>query len=498
MPDGSAPILKAIRGVWPRVRLHWHRRDLRVTDNAGLAAIETGPIVPCFVLDPTVLEHASPPREAFLLDALESLRAGYRARGGDLLIRRGAPTAVLPALASEHGAEAVSWTRDYSGLARRRDAVVAEALATEGVETETVHDAVHHPPGTITTNDGDPYRVFSYYAGKWRDRPTDPPYDPPGTPDAPDPPKPTDAPGLADVGGDPIPTAADLGVAAPEADLPPAGTDHAMAKLEAFCAGPIYRYAAERDRPDLETTSRLSAPLRFGTIGIRTVTERVERAREAAPDEDARESVEEFRDQLAWREFYTQVLWDRPDVVHRNYREFTEPIAWREDPAGLQAWKDGETGYPLVDAGMRQLRREAWMHNRVRMVVASFLTKDLLIDWRAGYDWFRERLVDHDPANDSGGWQWAASTGTDAQPYFRIFNPTSQCERHDPEGEYVREYVPELADAPTRIIHEWPGIEPAERREHAPEYPDPIVDHAERREAALAMFRRARGEEESD
>jgi len=180
--------------------------------------------------------------------------------------------------------------------------------------------------------------------------------------------------------------------------------------------------------------------------------------------------------------------------VTDDYRGYEHDIEWRDDPDALAAWKRGETGYPLVDAGMRQLRAEAYVHNRVRMVVAAFLTKDLLIDWREGYRWFRRRLVDHDPANDAGGWQWAAGTGADAQPYFRIFNPATQCERFDPEGEYVREYVPELADAPTDAIHEWPSLDPAEREAAAPEYTAPIVDHGERREAAIDMFERARGE----
>jgi len=213
-----------------------------------------------------------------------------------------------------------------------------------------------------------------------------------------------------------------------------------------------------------------------------------------ADNEGAREAVEEFQSQLAWREFYTQVLRHNPEVVTENYKQYDNEIAWREDPEALQAWKDGETGYPIVDAGMRQLRAEAWMHNRVRMIVASFLTKDLLIDWREGYDWFRRKLVDHDTANDNGGWQWAASTGTDAQPYFRIFNPMTQGERYDPDAEYVREYVPELRGVDPDLIHGWHEASLTERRSAAPEYPDPIVDHGERREAALAMFERARGE----
>jgi Deoxyribodipyrimidine photolyase len=223
------------------------------------------------------------------------------------------------------------------------------------------------------------------------------------------------------------------------------------------------------------------------------VYERTQQALDSAA-EDEREEVREFQGQLAWREFYTQVLYHNPEVVTENYKDYENPIEWREDPEALQAWKDGETGYPIVDAGMRQLREEAYMHNRVRMIVASFLTKDLQLDWRRGYEWFRQKLADHNTANDNGGWQWAASTGTDAQPYFRIFNPMTQGERHDPDAEYIKTYVPELAEAEPDVIHSWHELSLTQRRRSAPDYPDPIVDHSKRREETLSMFEQARGQ----
>lgn len=292
-------------------------------------------------------------------------------------------------------------------------------------------------------------------------------------------------------GGRAIPTLSELGFDEPEGSVPEAGTVAAEERLEAFFGGPIHRYDEDRDYPAEERTSRLSADLKFGTIGIRRIWEATEDAKAAAETEDERESVEEFRSQLAWREFYTQVLYYHPDVVSENYAEYEEVIQWRSDPEGLEAWKAGETGYPIVDAGMRQLREESWMHNRVRMIVASFLSKDLLIDWRAGYDHFREHLVDHDTANDNGGWQWAASTGTDAQPYFRVFNPMTQGERYDPDAEYVREYVPELRGVDPETIHSWHELDEDDRPDV--DYPAPIVDHAERREVAIETFERARG-----
>ncbi|MCU4744095.1 deoxyribodipyrimidine photo-lyase [Natronoglomus mannanivorans] len=455
--------------------LHWHRRDLRLTDNLGLA--NRADVLPVFVFDDDVLTYASPPRMAFLLEALSALRAAYRDRGGDLLVERGDPVDVIPSVASRLDVDRVGWNRDYSGLAVERDDAVREALAEAGIPTETFHDAVLHEPGTITTNDGDPYAVFTYFGKKWLDREKEDPASPPESV----------------VSGDGVlPTLAELGFDEPDGSTPDAGTDAAADRLSAFCADPIYRYDERRDYPAAGCTSRLSADLKFGTIGIRRVWEATEAARADADDERERESVTEFQTQLAWREFYTHVLAANPSLVTENYTAYDRDIEWRTDEDALEAWKTGETGYPIVDAGMRQLLAESYVHNRVRMIVASFLTKDLLIDWREGYDWFREKLVDHDTANDNGGWQWAASTGTDAQPYFRIFNPMTQGERYDPDTEYIGEYVPELADLEPETIHSWHELEHDERPDVG--YPAPIVDHATRREKAIATFERARGE----
>ncbi|WP_254543598.1 cryptochrome/photolyase family protein [Halomarina pelagica] len=463
--------------------LHWHRRDLRATDNVALARAAADAVLPVFVFDDGVLAHASPPRVAFMLDALDELRRWYRDRGGELLVARGDPADALVEMAEAHDADGVHWNRDYSGLAQRRDERVAGALDAAGLIHDRFHDAVLHEPGSITTNDGDPYSVYSYFWKKWRDREKEAPYDAP------------DGDALVVARGDPLPSLADLGFDDPEADVEPAGTDAARERLDAFCDGPIYEYAERRDYPADGCTSRLSAHLKWGTIGIRSAYAATEDAMDRAESDAERESVEAFRGQLAWREFYAHVLYFAPDVVTENYRDYESEIEWRDDEEERRAWKDGRTGYPIVDAGMRQLREEGYVHNRVRMIVASFLTKDLLADWREGYDWFRERLVDHDTANDNGGWQWAASTGTDAQPYFRIFNPWTQGERYDPDAEYVREYVPELADADPEEIHSWAEIDADERASIAPDYPAPIVDHGERRERALAMFERARGED---
>ena len=476
--------------------LYWHRRDLRVADNRGLTKAATeGDVAPLFVFDDDVLEHAGSPRVRYMLDALDALRASYRAAGSDLLVGHGDPQVLVPAIATELGADRVVWNEDYSGVARTRDAAVRLALADSDVARESVHDAIFHPPGSITTNAGDPYSVYTYFWKKWRDREKPDPYPEP------------DEDSIADVEtlesvarsvpnvsvGD-LPSMADLGFDEPTADVISAGTEHARERLTAFCDDAIYRYADDRDFPSREGTSKLSTDLKFGTIGIREVYAATVAAREGVGGERD-ESVEEFQSQLAWREFYTHVLRFNPHVVSENYKEYEHDIQWRDDSEELAAWKSGETGYPIVDAGMRQLKAEAYMHNRVRMIVASFLTKDLLCDWRHGYAHFREYLSDHDTANDNGGWQWAASTGTDAQPYFRIFNPMTQGERYDPDAEYIKRFVPELREVAADTIHDWHELPDAERDRVAPDYPHPIVDHSERREMALAMFETARGDD---
>ncbi len=473
------------------MNVHWHRRDLRAADNRGLAeAASSGSVLPVFVFDREVLKHGSPARVAYMLDALSALTEWYRSRESDLLVTRGDPREVVPALAETIEAEEVVWNKDYSGLARERDADVRRALADREIQRESYHDAICHEPGSITTNDGDPYSVFTYFGRKWQDREKDDPYKAPVAEDLVDP----ETLSVPDRWSTCLPSLDELGFDKPEATLQEASTAAARDRLEEFCADDIYRYDDRRDYPSDGCTSRLSADLKWGTIGIREVHAATVDAAESADTEAERESVEEFQSQLAWREFYTHVLFFNPEVVTANYKEYENPIAWREDTDHLTAWKRGETGYPIVDAGMRQLRKEGYMHNRVRMIVASFLTKDLLLDWREGYDWFRRKLADHDTANDNGGWQWAASTGTDSQPYFRIFNPMTQGERYDPDAEYIKQYVPELADVDPEQIHEWHELSVTQRQRLAPEYPAPIVDHSERRETAIEMFETARGE----
>ncbi len=461
--------------------LFWHRRDLRTVDNRGLeVAADEGRVIPIFVLDPDLLSIAGATRTAFFRDSLAVLQERYRSMGSDLLVRVGDPEVLVPEVAGEFSATRIVWNQDHSRYATQRDLSVINTLEDASVRIREVQDMTLHEPGSILTSAGEHYSVFSYYHKKWADRDHD------------EPSSEVDPAALATIEGPTVGSVREW-----DTDEPPiaTGREAAQTRLDRFLDGPIYEYADQREIPAAEGTSRLSQDLKFGLLGIREVFAATERATGSAPDDAARESVEAFQRQLAWRDFYIQVLAAHPETVWENFSDYPNPIEWRSDDAAYEAWKAGETGYPIVDAGMRQLQAEGHMHNRVRMIVASFLTKDLLIDWRKGYRWFRERLVDHETANDVGGWQWAASTGTDAQPYFRVFNPMTQGERYDPEAEYISEYVPELAGVDPALVHAWNDLDQDRRETVAPAYPAPIVDHSARREAAIELFERARGTE---
>jgi len=284
-----------------------------------------------------------------------------------------------------------------------------------------------------------------------------------------------------------IPDAHQLGLGREMPGNPPGGSQAAHRRLDRFLESAAGRYHEDRDRPGLDGTSRLSPHLRFGTLSARLCFERAEQAMRAEPA--TRRGIEKWLDELVWREFYSAILEENPRILRQNHRREFDSVEWNEDPEAFDAWCEGRTGFPIVDAGMRQLRESGWMHNRVRMIVASFLTKDLLIDWRQGERFFFEQLVDGDPASNNGGWQWAASTGTDAQPYFRIFNPVTQGKRWDPEGDYVRRWIPELSDVSDRHVHApWQ----ASGTLLCAAYPAPIVDHGERRKLALERFKSAR------
>ncbi len=466
--------------------LHWFRNDLRLDDNRSLMALaeRVDEWLPVFVLDPELLANSpvDRPRTRFLLDCLASLGAELAARGVPLQILEGRPEVVLAKLARETKSELVSWNTAPTPLGERRDARVEAALRRSGVETLALRDHTVYSPEEIRTRTGGRYVVYTPYRNAWWEAWHREPRGCAGRSRLPARP----IPGFAAT----APAALARGdrkeaVQGAPPSLPRGGEKAARRRLAQFLSGPAADYAVDRDRPDRDGTSRLSPYLRFGAISIRRCVSEGLRAAEAEPR--AQVGIRKWLDELVWREFYHAVLAHSPHVLTRSFRPEYDRLAWLDDDASFEAWKAGRTGYPFVDAGMRQLRATGWMHNRARMVVASFLTKHLLIDWRRGERYFFDALVDGDPATNNGGWQWAASTGTDAQPYFRIFNPVAQGERWDPEGRYVRKWVPELRELPAKQIHApWRHGEPPRG------YPGPIVDHDLARGRALAAFRKAR------
>lgn len=464
----------------------WFRRDLRLHDHPALVAASAAHarIVPLFVLDPALLggRFASSNRTWFLLGAIRSLRHALREHGSDLLVRVGDPRAEVPAIARATGAGAVYVSRDHAPYGRARDTAVATALALDGVAWHPRRGVLVHEPEDVLTGDGGPFSVYSPFRRAWERLDHGPVA---GVPDK-VPPLPGDLvpgaiPSLADLGLGERPTA-DVGL------LPEPGESAARRRLDRWLAAGVDAYQSKRDRMDLvDGTSRLSGDLHLGLISPAEVVARV-----IGPGDGRRTFINE----IVWREFYAHVLFHRPQVRRRAFRAEFEALPWSDDDAAFVAWQTGRTGYPIVDAGMRQLAASGWMHNRARMIAASFLTKDLLIDWRRGEAHFMHHLVDGDVASNNGGWQWSASTGTDPQPYFRIFNPILQGKRFDPAGAYVRHWLPELAAVPTARIHapwEMSDVEQAVARcRVGVDYPAPIVDHREARAQALAVYEAAR------
>ncbi len=462
----------------PRV-LHWFRADLRLQDNTAFsaAASRASQLANVFVFDERLLASTrqGAPRIRFLRDCVERLRAELEARGQTLIVRRGSPVEVVADLARQTRSEVVTWNRDPSSYARSRDEIVFQRLAASGVRGFSFKDRVVFDAADVDPCQDRPIAVFSPYRKAWWRR-----FEQHGLGEArrfrlP--------PACEGVVPGPMPSEAELGLEADRVDIPAGGERAGYARLRAFLETAGGRYKDERDHPALDATSRLSPYLRFGAVSIRDCFRAGRAAIEAEPS--LRRGIEKWIDELIWREFFQAVLDADPSLTTRNHRPEFDDFDWEDDPSGFEAWCEGRTGYPFVDAGMRELRATGHMHNRTRMVVASFLTKDLLIDWRRGEAFFMRWLVDGDPASNSGGWQWAASSGTDASEHVRIFNPVLQGERFDPEGDYIRRWVPELEGLRGGAIHR-----PWEMPLVSAGYPRPIVDHFDRRRITLERFAR--------
>lgn len=456
--------------------LHWFRRDLRLTDNTALTAAlaQHDRVVPVFVVSIWQKKHrwTGAPRQEFLCGCLASIAKNLEAKGGRLIVRSGAADQVLIGLARETGADAIHFNRDPDPFGRAMENQLAIAAEKLGIKTHAHQDIALHERDEVLTGSRSPFRVFTPYAKAWLklDKRA------PGRAIA----KISTPPNIA---SEPLPTLATWRLS-PDAQIIEPGEAAARQRLAHFLDGPIFQYAARRDLPADDATSRLSQDLRHGTLSIREVYAKCRAAAEKATPAQRR-GAEIFINELIWREFYMQVLWHWPEVLEHEFQDDYRSMKWIRDDGALARWQAGETGFPIVDAGLRQLAATGFMHNRVRMIAAMFLTKDLHLDWRAGEQWFMQRLVDGEIASNNGGWQWSASTGTDAAPYFRIQNPWSQTARFDPEGAYIRRWVPELRDVPAAKL----CVPPAGIR-LAKDYPLPIVDHARERDLALEMYRR--------
>ncbi len=468
----------------------WFRRALRLADHAALAfAAERGPTVPVWIWAP---DEETPPefraalpggaQRWWLSGSLAVLDASLRAAGSRLVLRHGPSADAILDVARAVGADTVAWESDVTPHLDARDADVRRRLEAAGLAVRVFGGRLLHEPGAVRTGGDLPYRVFGPFWKRVLASVSVPaPVPAPArlaAPDAWPASEPLDAFPLTAIQQDGVDWAAHM------AETWTPGEAGARARLDAFVADGLDGYDGGRDLPARANVSSLSPHLHFGEVSVRQVWH----ATAGGPAGD----VAKFRAEVGWREFAYHVLQSRPETVRAPMNAAFEAFPWRDDPAGLAAWQQGRTGVPIVDAGMRQLWALGWMHNRVRLLAGSFLVKDLFVPWTAGAAWFADTLVDHDLASNTLGWQWVAGSGADAQPFFRIFNPYTQAERFDPDGAFVRRWVPELADLPAEWIHrphEAPaGVLSAAGVVIGETYPAPIVDHAARRVEALAAL----------
>jgi deoxyribodipyrimidine photo-lyase len=468
--------------------LFWHRRDLRISDNTGLAAarLQSPKVVGVFCLDPNILggDDIAPVRVTYMIGCLQALQKRYAEAGSQLLILHADPVQAIPALAVALKAKGVFWNWDVEPYSQARDRSMIDALEANGIEFLTHNwDQILHSPDEIRSGANTPYTVYTPFWKNWISKPKANPVE-----------TLQNAEGLTETeqeiakeaGVIALPSAEDLGFVWDEELILPPGEAAAQEKLEEFTHQAIIEYQEQRNFPAVDGTSQLSAALKFGVIGIRTVWQATIQALENSRSEEATAGIRTWQQELAWREFYQHAMYNFPQLADGAYREAFKSFPWETNAEYFQAWCEGRTGYPIVDAAMRQLNESGWMHNRCRMIVASFLTKDLLINPQLGEKYFMQKLIDADLSANNGGWQWSASSGMDPKP-VRIFNPASQAQKFDSEGEYIRRWIPELRSVDTEYLVTG-KISPLER--HAVGYPEPIVDHKIQQQQFKNLYQR--------
>jgi deoxyribodipyrimidine photo-lyase len=453
--------------------LFWHRRDLRISDHTGLAAAreKSAKIVGVFCLDPQILEsdNIAPARVKYMIGCLQALQERYLQAGSQLLILQNDPVIAIPKLAAALKAKAVFWNWDVEPYSQTRDLAVIDALKTQGIEFLNQNwDQLLHSPPEIFSGAKTPYTVYTPFWKNWITKPKA---------------KPVqileNIAGLTEKeqenaqqsGTINLPSAEDLGFIWDEELIISPGELAAQERLDNFAKSAINEYEEQRNFPAIDGTSQLSAALKFGVIGIRNIWQTTIEALANSNSEEVNASIQTWQKELAWREFYQHCMYHFPALADGAYRDTFKTFPWRNNETYFQAWCEGKTGYPVVDAAMRQLNETGWMHNRCRMIVASFLTKDLMINPQWGEKYFMQKLIDGDLSANNGGWQWSASSGMDPQP-LRIFNPASQTQKFDAEAEYIRQWIPELRSVDTGYLVTG-KIPPL----YIGNYPQPIVDH---------------------
>jgi len=450
----------------------WIHCDLRLSDNPTLhAALENHcDVVPLFILENKLVQLSSA-RNLFLFSCLAALDKELCTKGSRLIIRSDDPVEVFTKLLAETSFSKVYTQTDYSPYALKREKEVSKKFSVTQIPGLTIY-----PPQSVLKTDGSPYKKYTPYRNSWlalpREMRTLPSQE--------------YLPACPDIPSDSLPDFK-------QSSLFPAGEDFAQERLKKFAREDIYQYSHIRNRLDLDKTSRISPYLKFGLISIHTALHTAIKSMVNAENPEERTNCQTWIDELIWREFYYQIMFHHPQVMNGAFDKSIEKFPWNNSEKDFVSWKTGLTGYPIVDAGMRQLNEHGWMHNRARMITASFLVKDLLINWQQGEEYFRQQLIDYDPASNNGGWQWIAGTGTDSVPYFRIFNPVLQSKKFDPTGVYLRKFVPELSKVPDKFIHT-PWLMPLDVQEISncrlgKQYPYPIFDHSMARDRILKIYK---------